>query len=258
MKYTVAATLAVACVAFASSVSPAMAAEDSAVDAAQKQPTLAELAAKIDSLGTRLGAVAGAVGTLSDTLGKPNAATGCSAASPCGLWGRVENLTAKVDSHASRRPEIAVVMTVPISCPPRNSGALRCTHKMYLMAGSTIAGFPTSVGTYHQFTDTTLPTGTYLFELHQPYSDDLVCQGGASRRVQSGVAVADSGLPALHCPRLYVAGAGEWLHNGAAIWTLNEHTRSFRATHRFPNAFAFTDDNPVTSYAGSIKITKLK
>lgn len=255
MKCTAATVLAVALTHLPQ---PVLAAEGSAEDAVQKQPTMVELAAKIDSLGTRLGALAGAVGTLADTLGKPNASTGCSAASPCGLWGRVENLTAKVDSHASRRPEIAVVMTVPTSCPPRDSGALRCAHKMYLMAGSTIAGFPTRVGTYHQFTDTTLPTGTYLFELQQPYSDNLVCQGTSSRRVESGVAAADGGLPALRCPRLYLAGAGEILHDGAAIWRLNEHHRSFRAMHRFPNAFAFTDDNPVTSYAGSIKITKLK
>ena len=237
--------LAIPAMAFAALAPFALAADGRGTNTA-KQPTMAELKAKMDGISTEIAALAATVGNLStaavtklDTLSSTVTA----------------NHTTIVGKLAQ---QVAVVMTVPISCPPRDSGRLRCTHRMYLMGGSTIAGFPVSVNAYHQFTDTTLPIGTYLFELRQPYSDNLVCGGDAARRVETGVAAADAGSPWKHCPRLHVDGAGERLHNGSAVWRFNEHHRSFRVTHRFPNAFAFTDDNPVTSYAGSVRITKLK
>ena len=50
-----------------------------------------------------------------------------------------------------------------------------------------------------RFTDATLPAGTYLFELQQPYGDNAICQSELSRR--HGIANAPTGarteLPAL-------------------------------------------------------------
>lgn len=58
-------------------------------------------------------ALADAIAELAATLGKANGSeTGCTATSPCGLWGRLDNLTAEVGGLASRGHQVAVVETV--------------------------------------------------------------------------------------------------------------------------------------------------
>ena len=68
------------------------------------------------------------------------------------------------------------------------------------------------------------------------------------------------------CPRLFATfwrdGSGhstEWprLNDGFGIYTFTAPTR-FRMQHRFPTGFVATDDKPLASYIGAVRITKLK
>ncbi len=60
------------------------------------------------------------------------------------------------------------------------------------------------------------------------------------------------------CPRLYMtAAAGVRFNDGFGIATYTA-PGIFRAVHRFPTGFVATDEKPLASYTGAIKITKLK
>ncbi len=244
MKNTMLAILAVALAALAPF---ALAAEGDSDkdDGGVSQPTLRQLANKIDSAVRRLGAVEATVGTLST-------ATAVDA-----LTTEVRTLSSTVSANHTTivgkfAPQMAVVMTVPTRSPDNNPAA-------YLVGASTIPGFPAgTVAASGQFTDRTLPAGTYLFELQQPYGDNTICQRELSRR--HGIANAGSRRNAV-CPRLYMTArsASGWLRidDGSSIVTFTAPT-IFRTVHRFPTGFAFTDDKPASSYTGAIKITKLK
>lgn len=111
--------LAAVTVAFAPLLAPALAADDTnEAGEDEKEPTMSDLddlEGKIDALTTAVNTTV--VGILSDKLGNANSAPNCSATHPCGILGRVENLTTKVDAFAGRGQQVAVVMTVPIAVP---------------------------------------------------------------------------------------------------------------------------------------------
>ena len=247
MKNTMLAILAVALAALAPSAMAAEGSGDKDDDAGVDQPTMRQLANKIDSAVRRLGAVEATVGTLATATA-------------------VDALTTEVRTHASAAtanhativgkfaPQMAVVMTVP----SRTHGGNNATY--YLVGESAIPGFPAgTVAANGQFTNRTLPAGTYLFELQQPYGDNVLCTTVASRR-HGIVANAGSRRNAV-CPRLFITtanrGAFVRIDDGFGIVTYTAPT-VFNAQHRFPTGFAATDDKPLASYTGAIKITKLK
>ena len=155
--------------------------------------------------------------------------------------------------------QVAIVMTVPVSkalCRP--SGAYQiCPSDAYLL-GSTIEGFP--VGTVLDsayFSDTTLPAGTYLVEVHQPRSDKLICQG--SNSAAFGVRTESFGLIATECPNLAVGNVSrKRLDSGSRIWTVSAGDNfQLRPWTRIPlTLFGNTEEH--RSYTGSIKITRLR
>ena len=245
MKTTMLAILAAALAALAPFALAAEGDSDRDPNAGVSQPTMRELAIKIDQAVRDIRGVQATVGTLATATA-------------------VDALTTEVRTHASAAtanhttivgkfaPQMAVVMTVPTRSPDNNPAA-------YLVGASTIPGFPAgTVAASGQFTDRTLPAGTYLFELQQPYGDDAICQRELSRR--HGTANAGSRRNAV-CPRLYMtaSSASGWLRidDGSSIVTFTAPT-IFRTVHRFPTGFAFTDDKPASSYTGAVRITKLK
>lgn len=248
--------LATVAVAFAPLLTPALAA-DGAGNASdeEKDPTMKELA--------------GAIAEIAATLGKANdSETGCTATSPCGLWGRLDNLTTAVGSLAGRGHQVAVVETVPRSIQNTgpNGSRLAAHVDYYLVGHSTIPGFPAAgtVGPTGRFASysVALPAGTYLFELQQPYSTDLKCHGNVSRL--NGV---DGGTGRGGCPYLSIvltdgtatgASATKRFDDGFGIYTVTSSSGLMRLKHRFPSSVTFTGGRAITSYKGAVKITKLK
>ncbi len=116
------------------------------------------------------------------------------------------------------------------------------------------------------FTDRTLPAGTYLFELQQPYGDNTICQSELSRRHLPGNNPRFRGS----CPsvRLHPFGNTTRLEDGYGIYTYAAPTR-FRLAHEWPAGLKFSEDttlsaterasaNSIASYSGAVRITKLK
>lgn len=242
--------LAIPALALAAATVPTLAASSTLAGDDEEQPTMKQLAAKIDALAT--------------TLGKANGSeTDCTATTPCGLWGRLDNLTTKVDNFAGRGHQVAVVMTIPTT---RRLGAAYLPD-YYLVGASTIPGFPSeTVAANGKFAENVanLPAGTYLFELQQPYSDQPFCHGSISRlHVSAPLAWGDR----TSCPRIHIfptnggtTGGRQRMEDGFLIYAVTTTTGSFEVKHRFPGprSFAFTDDRPLNSYRGAVKITKLK
>lgn len=118
---------------------------------------------------------------------------------------------------AATRHEVAIVMTVPDDrrCMA-GSGQRQCYGKTLLM-GSTIPGFPqgTVNRTTYEFTDSSLPAGTYLVELQQPYSDNLLCHGSATAIIQikpTGSQTVLPPMPAFQNFRKYMATRQRFTH----------------------------------------------
>ena len=213
-------------------------------------------------------ALADAIAELAATLGKANdSEAGCTATSPCGLWGRLDNLTAEVGGLASRGHQVAVVETVPrsIQSTGPNGNRMAANVDYYLVGHSTIPGFPPAgtVGPTGRFASysVALPAGTYLFELQQPYSTDLKCHGNVSRLNGVGGGARRGG-----CPYLSIvlsdgtstgASARKRFDDGFGVYVTSSSGR-MQLKHRFPSSVTFTDDQPITSYKGAVKITKLK
>ena len=253
MKTTMLAILAMAWAALAPFAMAAEGQGDNDADA-NKQPTMAELASKVDSLGTRLGSLTSTVGSLRTELGALATTVGTLSSTVSA------NHTTIVGKLA---PQMAVVMTVPRA----TSGAGNATY--YLVGESTIPGFPAgTVAANGQITATRhghiytvqLPAGTYLFELLQPYGDNAICQRSTSTIGQINV---DSG-PRRNavCPRVFMVlqrtgGRFPRLNDGFGIYTITAPT-TFFVSHRFPTGLTFTDDKPMVSYTGAVRITKLK
>ena len=241
--------LAIAAMALAALAPSAMAAEgdsDRDPNAGVSQPTMRDLANKIDHVVRRLGTLTATVSTATDVDA---------------LTTEVRTLSSTVSANHTTivgkfAPQMAVVMTVP-SGTPVTAGYFA---DFYLVGESTIPGFPAgTVAANGQFTDRTLPAGTYLFELQQPYGDNAICQRSVSVRWQrNGRHTTRRGAV---CPRLHMTtvSGGDFIrfNNGFGIATYTAPT-VFHARHSFPTGFAATDDKPLASYTGAIKITKLK
>ena len=169
-----------------------------------------------------------------------------------GLYGLVENLSAR----AGLDDEIAVLMAVPIqsSCRFLNAGRPECSARLYVL-GSTIPNGRANVPRGGFSSDPTLPPGTYLIELQQPYSD---CHGGVA---QSRLLAKVNGRGA--CPQLMLAPRGivpDRLDDGFGIFTATASKGFFRPQFKFPTGTSFSGEGnrPASSYVGSIKITKLR
>ena len=185
---------------------------------------------------------------LAELVGRPNDGTEIGR----GLYGLVENLSAR----AGLDDEIAVLMAVPIQSTCRGVGGPgrpECSVRLYTL-GSTIPNWPTNVPR-SGFSNPTLPPGTYLIELQQPYSD---CHGGVA---QSRLLAKVNGRWA--CPQLMLAPAGiapDRLDDGFGIFTATASKGFFQPQFKFPTGTRFSGDGhrPASSYVGSIKITKLR
>ena len=237
---------------------------------AAEQPT-AELRAKMDGLSTEIAALAATVANLAGAVGTSSAS----------IASKVDALSSTVAANHTTivgkfAPQMAVVMSVP---PQRSvsagiasesvstSGGSGVPH--YLVGESTIPGFPAgAVGTNGLFTDRTLPAGTYLFELQQPYGDNAICQRELSRRflLRGGNGKRRNNV----CPRvrLHPFSNSTRLEDGYGIYTYAAPA-SFRLDHYWPAGLKFSEDtslsaaeraraSSIASYTGAIKITKLK
>ena len=235
------ATLAVALATLAPLATAAEGDSDRDDDAGVRQPTMRELANKIDSAVRRLVTLEATVGTLA-TATSVDALSTTVAANHATIVGKFAQQT-------------AVVTTRPIATSGHNA-----TYR--LVGDSSIASFPKgTVATSGQFTDRALPTGTYLFEVQQPYSDNVLCNGKVSMSLKGRI-------PARHfsvCPRVVVTildrggGTGDKFNDGFGIYDITEMSSgNFRVSHKFPSGFAFTDADPLGSYSAAIRITKLK
>ncbi len=259
------AMLAILAVAFATLAPSAMAAEGQGDNNAGKQPTMAELRNQIAALDAKLGtlATANAVNALATTVGTLATTVGTLSSTVSA------NHTTIVGKFA---PQMAVVMSVPPqrlgNNPSANistSGGSGVPH--HLVGESTIPGFPAgTVGTNGLFTDRTLPAGTYLFELQQPYGDNTICQRALSRRHLSNT--NDRHKAACPRVRLHPFSNRTRLEDGYGIYTYAAPA-SFRLDHYWPDGLKFSENTSLTaterasassisSYTGAVRITKLK
>ncbi len=138
--------------------------------------------------------------------------------------------------------------------------------QFYLVGSSTIPGFPAgTVGADGLFTDRTLPAGTYLFELQQPYGDNAICQSDLSRRK-----APQASRYRAACPYMYLRPFRNRtkLGDGYGIYTYAAPT-AFDTRHGWPAGLKFSEDttlsaterasaNSIASYSGAVRITKLK
>ena len=246
--------LAILAVALAALAPLAMAAEgagDRDDDAGVPQPTMRELANKIDQAVRDIRTAQAAIGTLTATVTSKHAI-----------------LAAKVDAFASRGQQMAVVLGYPSATRPagRTDRVIDILSPrgidLYLVGGdSSIAGFPSgAVDANGKFTDATLPAGTYLFELQHPYSDNVLCHGSVSRhniRVGAVAAQRHQACPTMRLDAFSSNRSTRKLQDGSGIYTFAA-PESFRLHLKIPSGFTLTDDRPVGSYVGAVKITKLK
>ena len=239
--------LAILAVALATLAPFALAAEgagDKDDDAGVSQPTMRELANKIDQAVRD-------IRTAQATVTANHAA-----------------LVAKVDAFASRGQQMAVVLGYPTATRPagRTDRVIDILSPrgldLYLVGGdSSIAGFPSgAVDSNGKFTDATLPAGTYLFELQHPYSDNVLCHGSVSRhniRVGGVAAQRHQACPTMRLDAFSSNRNTRKLQDGSGIYTFAA-PESFRLHLKIPSGFTLTDDRPIGSYVGAVKITKLK
>ena len=241
--------LAALAVVFAPVLAPALAADGTNIAGGDEE----SLDEKIKTLTDMVTTLTTKVDALTTNVGHANGSkTGCSAASPCGLLGRMDNLTTDV-SNLANRGQVAVVRTIPDR--PVGVGNNHTAH-YYLLGNSTIPGFPVAVAADGKFAenDSRLPAGDYLFEMYQPSSDQVVCQGRIFRSAS--------------CPRfsIYVwdgtTGArSKNFNHGSAAFTVTSNAPnrpSVSVRYRFPPGTTFTTDRPLSSYIGGVKITRLK
>lgn len=249
--------LAALAVVFAPVFAPALAADGTSIaggDEESLDEKIKTLTDMVTTLTTSVSGLTTKVDALTTNLGKANGSqTGCSATSPCGVLGRVDNLTTDV-SNLANRDQVAIVRTIPDS-RIGTTGQSYTAH-YYLLGNSTIPGYPAgSVAADGKFaqSDSQLPAGDYLFEMYQPWSDKVSCQ----RRIFGG-----------GCPRftLYIwdgatgAHPKKSIHGGAAfkVTSVAPNRPTVHVKYRFPAGTTFTDDRPLRSYIGGVKITRLK
>ena len=262
--------LAIAAVALAALAPFALAAEGQGDNGSGKQPTMAELASKVDSLGTRLGGMEATLGNLA------TATVGTSATS---IASKVDALSSTVSANHTTivgkfAPQMAVVMSVPqwwsgFGTPRISENLAEDSPRHYLVGESTIPGFPAgTVGADGLFTDRTLPAGTYLFELQQPYGDNAICQSELSRRFLQGGHNGQRRNSVCPRVRLHPFSNRTRLEDGYGIYTYAAPAR-FQLRHKWPSGLKFSDDTTLSateranaksfaSYTGAVRITKLK
>ena len=245
---------AIVAMAFATLAPFAQAAEGQG-DNAEKQPTMAELKAKMNAISAEIAALAATVANLA----------GASSASTASIASKVDALAATVTANHTIivgrfARQMAVVMTVPK--PPGRTAGYDASY--YLVGNSSIPGFPSESVTNGVITwgpNRHLPAGTYLFELQQPYSGNVLCNRSVSRRQDvtgaGGKFNSDCPRIRLQVQTLEASGSPKRLDDGFGIYTMPGNT-SFTVLHKFPTGFAFTDDKPLGSYSGAVRITKLK
>ena len=259
MKNTMLAILAVALAALAPFAMAAEGQGDNDADG-NKQPTMAELGNKVDSIVRQLGSLSATTGSLRTELGTLRTELGALATTVGTLSSTVSaNHTTIVGKFA---PQMAVVMTVPTTrISSRSDIPLNYRAAYYLVGESTIPGFPADTVAADGSFDTAgtlipLPAGTYLIEVQHPYSDNVLCQSSVSRR-----GTGANEIPRFNsvCPWLRVAvnRGGPKIDDGFGIASSTLQFGLF-PTHRFPIGFTFTDDKPASSYTAAFKITKLK
>ena len=256
--------LAIAAMAFATLAPFALAAEGQGDNVAE-QPTMAELKAKMDAISTEIAALAATVANLSTAaVAKLDALSSAATANHATIVGKFA-------------PQMAVVMSVPPQRAVSNGIASENistvgTTRYHLVGSSTIPSFPSgTVATDGRFTDTTLPAGTYLFELQQPYGDNALCQRTLSRRFLR--ATSSGSAQQRHtavCPRvrLHPFSSTTRLEDGFGIYTYAT-AASFRLDHKWPPGLKFSEDTTlsaterasafsIASYTGAVRITKLE
>ena len=156
------------------------------------------------------------------------------------------------------RNEVAIVMVVPDDrrCDGPAAGLRKCYARTFLM-GSTIPGFPqgTVNSETYEFADSSLPGGTYLVELQQPHSGNPLCHGTVTAVLQINRQATER---LSQCPRFRVFG-GKWrMDNGSRVYAVASRSANLNPDYRFPSVVPFTAEAPAGSYAGTIKITRLK
>ena len=254
--------LAIAAMAFAT-LAPFALAADGQGDNTEKATTLAELGNKINGLSSQVARIEATVGTLAT-------ATALDA-----LTATVGTLSTTVNANHTTivgkfAPQMAVTMSVPYWWSGWNGQAserMSQSPRLHLVGESTIPGFPAgTVAANGLFTDRTLPAGTYLFELQQPYGDNTICQRELSRRHLAG------NNPRFRdaCPsvRLHPFSSPTRLEDGYGIYTYAAPA-SFFLHHRWPPSLQFSEDTSlsaterasaksIASYTAAVRITKLK
>lgn len=173
----------------------------------------------------------------------------------------LETVLGVVRGLATRGPEVAVVMTVPTR---KILDAAWYKADYYLVGESTIPGFPKAVapstgkiGSEYAV----LPAGTYLFEMQQPYTEKLICQGNIPlphrARGTTGTALATGHQRSRgQCPWFSLHVNGQRYNDGSVVSSVSA-SGQFQVKHQF-RGITFTAERPVSSYRGGLKITKLK
>lgn len=248
--------LPVVVVAFGTAVVPVLAA-DGASDASGEK----DMEGKVDELTTMVNTLTRNVATLTTNVGTLTTNLSALDGKVGTLTTNLSTLTTNVSDFADRGHQVAVVGTVPIRL--QVSDPTKAFHVDYYLVGhSTIPGFPSetvaATGKFASYS-TSLPRGTYLFELQQPIVDQLSCHGTVSRLRGTGGGGARRG----GCPGLYVkigsasAGTLKKFNDGFGVYTVSAATTRFSLNHVFP-AGVITESRPITAFKGAVKITKLK
>ena len=229
--------LAIATVAFATLAPFALAAEGQSDD--PDKPTMAKLEGKINGISSQIVRLEATVGTLATKL---DTLSGTVITNHTTIVGKFEK-------------QMAVVMTVP-STTGESAGHFG---RFYLVGDSSIAGFPAGTVAANGLLaggNQALPAGTYLFELQHPYSDNVLCNRNVAKRHLVGGARFNDACPRLRL-HLLPGDAIDRFDDGPVVYEFQTGGQ-FQVLHKFPTGFAFTDDKPVTSYGGAVRITKLK
>lgn len=237
------AILAVALVAFAPFLAPALANET----ASTTTPTMAQLKKAIDDVDSDVAALALNVNNVTRELGK---------------------LKTTLDNFAGRGHQVAVVETVPLYMQPGKPN--RVYHvDLYLVGHSTIPGFPVeankvkATGWFEDYSFP-LPAGTFLFELQQPVAEDPKCHASMSHMGGSPAGIGSAGRG--DCPGVYIilsdgtatdSSPQKRFDGGFGVYTVNTTSGRLRVKHKMPPSLV-TESRPITSFKGAIKITKLK
>lgn len=247
------AILAVALVAFAPFLAPALAAQGAGNESdEEKDPTMKDLAAALTTLTGNVATLTGSVTTLTG-----NVTT---------LTGDVATLTRDVAAFASRGHQVAVVETVPLYMHPGKTNRAYQVD-LYLVGHSTIPGFPAeTVAATGKFEDVSaaLPKGTFLFELQQPVAEDPKCHASMSHMGGNPAGIGSAGRG--DCPGVYIIlsdgtapgnSPEKRFDGGFGVYTVTSTSGRMRVKHKMPPSLV-TESRPITSFKGAVKITKLK